>query len=57
MVEKASDGGLVIKEISRLCLEGDDLGDDQAAATPGDDLEQSGRGVLDTTSSMVLLPN
>ena len=57
MVENASDGGLVIKEISRLCLEGDDLGDDQAAATAGDDLEQSGRGVLETTSSMVLFTN
>jgi len=57
MVENASDGGLVIKEISRLCLEGDDPGDDQAAATAGDDLEQSGRGVLETTSSMVLFTN
>ena len=49
MVEKASEGGLVRMEISSLCL-----GEHQAAGTADEEVVQSGRGVMDTTSSMLL---
>ena len=52
MVEKASEGGLVRMEISSLCL-----GEHQAAGTADEEVVQSGKGVMDTTSSMLLLLN
>ena len=57
MVEKASEGGLVSTEISSVRRVGEARGEHQAAGTAELELVQSGRGVMDTTSSMLLVLN
>lgn len=55
MVENASEGGLVSTDISSLRLDGEEIGEHQAAGTAEVELVQSGRGVMDSTSSMLLV--